>query len=113
MKARIRNPAANTDKPSVIQYETSIARIIKYHNTKYGISVFATCHKLRRISGLAYFASGSGTIPSYTPLVFSFKLYEIQRQDQDADGIPSYLEDLNGDGVITVMRIEDKNIFDY
>ena len=55
-------------------------------------------------SGLAYFASGSGTIPSYTPLVFSFKLYEIQRQDQDADGIPSYLEDLNGDGYVYDFR---------
>ncbi len=50
-------------------------------------------------SGLAYYASGSGgSIPSYSPLVFSFKLYEIRRSDQDADGIPSYLEDLNGDG---------------
>jgi hypothetical protein len=55
-------------------------------------------------SGLAYFASGSGTIPSYTPLVFSFKLFEIQRQDQDADGIPSYLEDLNGDGYVYDFR---------
>ncbi|MGO4820943.1 MULTISPECIES: FKBP-type peptidyl-prolyl cis-trans isomerase [unclassified Flavobacterium] len=49
-------------------------------------------------SGLAYFNTGSGTIPSYAPLVFSFKLYEVQRLDQDGDGIPSYLEDLNGDG---------------
>ena len=48
-------------------------------------------------SGLGYYASGSGAIPSYSPLVFSFKLYEIQRLDQDADGIPSYLEDLNND----------------
>jgi hypothetical protein len=29
---------------------------------------------------------------------FSFKLFELQRLDQDGDGIPSYLEDLNGDG---------------
>jgi hypothetical protein len=30
-------------------------------------------------------------------LVFSFKLFELlQRLDQDGDGIPSYLEDLNG-----------------
>ena len=49
-------------------------------------------------SGLAYYATGSGTIPTYVPLVFKFKLYAIQRLDQDNDGIPSYLEDLNGDG---------------
>ncbi len=55
-------------------------------------------------SGLAYYASGSGTIPSYSPLVFSFKLFEIQRLDQDADGIPSYLEDLNGDGYLYDFR---------
>jgi hypothetical protein len=29
-------------------------------------------------------------------LVFSFKLFELQRLDQDGDGIPSYLEDLMG-----------------
>jgi hypothetical protein len=33
---------------------------------------------------------------SYSPLVFSFKLFELQRLDQDGDGIPSYLEDLDG-----------------
>tara|TARA_R110000868_G_scaffold36900_6_gene130529 strand:+ start:1383 stop:2354 length:972 start_codon:yes stop_codon:yes gene_type:complete len=49
-------------------------------------------------SGLAYYATGSGVVPAYVPLVFSFKLYELQRLDQDGDGIPSYLEDLNGDG---------------
>jgi hypothetical protein len=35
-------------------------------------------------------------VPSYSPLVFSFKLFELQRLDQDGDGIPSYLEDLDG-----------------
>lgn len=49
-------------------------------------------------SGLAYYNSGQGTIPSYAPLVFNVKLYEVQRNDQDGDGIPSYLEDLDGDG---------------
>lgn len=51
-------------------------------------------------SGLAYYSSGSGSIPSYAPLVFNIKLYEVQRNDQDGDGIPSYLEDLDGDGYI-------------
>jgi hypothetical protein len=33
----------------------------------------------------------------YVPSTFfSFKLFELQRLDQDGDGIPSYLEDLDG-----------------
>lgn len=51
-------------------------------------------------SGLAYFNIGSGSIPAYSPLVFSFKLYELQRLDQDNDGVPSFQEDLNGDGYV-------------
>jgi FKBP-type peptidyl-prolyl cis-trans isomerase len=55
-------------------------------------------------SGLGYYSSGSASIPAYAPLIFSFKLYEIQRLDQDNDGIPSYLEDLNGDGYMYDYR---------
>lgn len=55
-------------------------------------------------SGLAYYSQGQGVIPSYAPLVFSFKLYEIQRLDSDADGIPNYLEDLNNDGYMYDFR---------
>ena len=53
-------------------------------------------------SGLAYYNTGKGSIPAYAPLVFSFKLYNIERLDQDNDGIPSYQEDFNtlvGDGI--------------
>lgn len=55
-------------------------------------------------SGLAYYNTGSGIIPAYAPLVFSFKLLEIQRLDQDGDGIPSYLEDINRDGYVYDYR---------
>ena len=55
-------------------------------------------------SGLAYFGSSAGGIPNYSPLIFSFKLYEIQRMDQDADGIYSYQEDLNGDGYLYTLE---------
>lgn len=60
-------------------------------------------------SGLAYYGTSSGGIPSYSPLIFSFKLYEIQRTDQDADGIYSYQEDLatsttNSDGSVTLIN---------
>ena len=55
-------------------------------------------------SGLAYYNYGAGSIPSYAPLVFSFKLYEIQRLDSDGDGILNYQEDLNGDGYMYDYR---------
>lgn len=52
-------------------------------------------------SGLAYFNGASGSIPSYSPLIFSFKLYAIKRADQDGDGVLSIDEDINGDGDFT------------
>lgn len=60
-------------------------------------------------SGLAYFSASTGSIPAYSPLIFSFKLFEIKREDQDSDGIPSYLEDLstvtvNSDGTETIVN---------
>lgn len=55
-------------------------------------------------SGLAYYNQGSIGIPSYSPLFFSFKLYEIERLDQDRDGILSFREDLNNDGYIYDYR---------
>ena len=63
-------------------------------------------------SGLAYYSSGKGTIPSYSPLVFSFKLYAISRTDFDADGIPDYLEDLNGDGYLRAFATTDTPLED-
>ena len=54
-------------------------------------------------SGLGYYNSGSASIPAYAPLVFSFKLYEINRLDSDGDGILNYQEDINGDGYMRVL----------
>lgn len=51
-------------------------------------------------SALGYYEQSLSTIPAYSPLVFSFKLYEIQRNDQDGDGIMSVDEDLNHDGYL-------------
>jgi hypothetical protein len=58
-------------------------------------------------SGLAYFNLVQVGVPAYAPLVFSFKLYEIDRIDHDNDGIPSYLEDINGDGYLTIADDTD------
>jgi len=51
-------------------------------------------------SGLGYFASASGTIPEYSPLIFSFQLFGVNQTDHDGDGIPSFMEDLDGDMII-------------
>ncbi|WP_130286361.1 FKBP-type peptidyl-prolyl cis-trans isomerase [Aquimarina brevivitae] len=53
-------------------------------------------------SGLAYYVNpplGSG-IPLYSSLVFNVQLYELNEADHDRDGIPSYLEDLDGDRLV-------------
>lgn len=58
-------------------------------------------------SGLGYYNISQSTIPAYSPLIFNIKLFEVERLDQDGDGIPSYLEDLDGDGYI---RLFDEGI---
>ncbi len=57
-------------------------------------------------SALAYYARGSesGNIPPYSPIIFKLNLYAVNQSDHDRDGIPSYLEDLNGNG-----RLNDDN----
>jgi hypothetical protein len=62
-------------------------------------------------SGLAYYNETRSAIPAYSPLVFSFKLYDIQRSDNEytatttgyvpsPDGVLSYQEDIDGDGYV-------------
>ena len=60
-------------------------------------------------SGLAYFENRPGSIPSYAPLVFSFKLYAIQRLDTDGDGILNDQEDLDDDDYMYDYR----NLINY
>lgn len=55
-------------------------------------------------SGLAYYSSGASTIPAYSPLVFSFKLYEINRLDSDEDGVLNFQEDKDMDGYMYDYR---------
>ncbi len=64
-------------------------------------------------SGLAYYNIGSGSIPSYSPLVFSFKLYDVRRADQDSDGILSINEDTNHDGDFTNDDTDEDGTQDY
>jgi FKBP-type peptidyl-prolyl cis-trans isomerase FkpA len=48
-------------------------------------------------SGMGYYNDAKTSIPAYSPLVFSVKLYALKRFDHDADGIPSFQEDSDGD----------------
>lgn len=48
-------------------------------------------------SGMGYYSDVKSSIPAYSPLVFSVKLYALKRFDHDADGIPSFQEDVDGD----------------
>ncbi|GGW70698.1 hypothetical protein DFQ11_106150 [Winogradskyella epiphytica] len=47
-------------------------------------------------SGLAYFA-GVNTGSAYDNLIFKFELLQYEVVDHDSDGIPSWVEDLDGD----------------
>ncbi|MCF8274977.1 MAG: hypothetical protein K9I95_14215 [Flavobacteriaceae bacterium] len=53
-------------------------------------------------SGLGYFSSATANINSYSPLIFKIELLQMSQNDDDGDGIPSFMEDLNGDGEFTV-----------
>lgn len=64
-------------------------------------------------SGLAYFANGTATIPAYSPLIFSFQLYRVNEADHDRDGIPSHMEDIDGDEILSNDDSDGNTIPDY
>jgi hypothetical protein len=49
-------------------------------------------------SGMGYYNVSSTIIPAYSPLLFSFNLYDVKRFDQDQDGVMNFREDINRDG---------------
>lgn len=51
-------------------------------------------------SGLGFFNSGRSAIPAYSPLIFEIDLYTINPTDHDGDGVPSIIEDVDGDGYL-------------
>ena len=65
-------------------------------------------------SGLGYYANGSTSIPAYSPLVFTFKIFDaVENTDHDNDGIPSYLEDLNEDRILTNDDTDSDTVPNY
>lgn len=51
-------------------------------------------------SGLGGFNTFFGGVPQYAPLVFTVDLFAFNQTDHDGDGIPSILEDINGNGFL-------------
>lgn len=47
-------------------------------------------------AGLAYF---NGSPSYYKPIMFKFKMLAAIQMDHDGDGIPSYMEDIDNDGI--------------
>lgn len=64
-------------------------------------------------SGLAYFATPPFGVPVYSNLIFKFELYQTEVLDHDNDGIPSYMEDLDGDFNLFSDDTDADNIPNY
>ena len=47
-------------------------------------------------SGLGYYSVPVPNVPSYSNLIFKFELLQFEVNDHDGDGVPSYIEDVNG-----------------
>ncbi|MFI1743477.1 FKBP-type peptidyl-prolyl cis-trans isomerase [Thalassobellus sediminis] len=81
-------------------FEDGTGGIVNYMN--YGIGVMFVP------SGLAYFSNATTGIPAYSPINFKFELLQMAENDHDGDGVPSYLEDLNGNGeLINLDQLAD------
>lgn len=70
-------------------------------------------------SDFAYYDGIRPNIPAYSPLIFSFKLYQMEISDTDNDGIPNKYEvgpdndifnyDTDGDGIANYEDPDDDN----
>ena len=68
-------------------------------------------------SALGYYADSQGVIPAYSPLIFKIDLLAVNQADPDGDGIPSYLEDVDGNGRVnndnTDLAAEQRTGFNF
>lgn len=63
-------------------------------------------------SGLGYYASPPSSISIYSPLIFTFKNMSYSITDHDQDNVPTYIEDLDGDHILTDNTDGDA-LFDF
>lgn len=62
-------------------------------------------------SALGYYAAPIGTdVDSYSPLIFTLKVFAESQLDHDGDGVPSFAEDLNGDRDLTTDDTDEDTI---
>lgn len=64
-------------------------------------------------SGLGYFNNPQATIPLYSPLVFTFRVYGVNEADHDNDGVPSWMEDINNDQLLNNDDTDGDDIPNY
>lgn len=64
-------------------------------------------------SGLAYYNIAQTVIPSYSPLIFNFKLNKVNRADTDGDGIDSVFEGFDANGDSTKQDTDGDGKYDY
>ncbi len=66
-------------------------------------------------SGLAYFQypPPNGGLKAYDQVIFSFELFDFEVLDHDQDGIPSYMEDLNGNGNLYDDDTDGDGVLNY
>lgn len=64
-------------------------------------------------SGLGYFSRATANIPAYSPLIFKIELLRVNQADHDGDGIPSFMEDINKDGLFSNDNTDGDQIPDY
>ncbi len=64
-------------------------------------------------SAYGYYSNAAGTIPSYSPLIFSFKLNKLNYIDHDYDRIDSRFEDINGNGTFSDDDTDGDGIPNY
>tara|TARA_R110002049_G_scaffold292708_1_gene477321 strand:+ start:461 stop:1408 length:948 start_codon:yes stop_codon:yes gene_type:complete len=60
-------------------------------------------------SALGYYSGATGAIPAYNPLIFKIDLMAVNEADHDNDGVPSYREDLNGNGYLADDNTDKKS----
>ncbi|MEZ4854066.1 FKBP-type peptidyl-prolyl cis-trans isomerase [Flavobacterium sp.] len=63
-------------------------------------------------SGLAYFSASTSAAPAYTPLIFSFKMYEQFYRDHDLDNVLSKYE-ISNDPYNNPLDTDGDGYYDY
>lgn len=79
-------PRFNTAESYVINNDGTV----NFYNSGLGVMFLP--------SGLSYFYQSKTGVPAYSPLIFKFEVLQADLNDHDNDGVPSYVEDRNGNG---------------